>query len=270
MIVNSQHTWKLAAIDLDGTLLDEHHRIPSRNRAGIRLLQNKGVRCVIASGRMHEATVSFADELGLKEPIISYNGAMVKDPVTNEIWRHITMPASYAEEITRFCLENGYHLNYYLNSRLYIRDMNPWAKLYLDQTNSPYEILPDFESLYGTSPTKLILISSPDETNRLLPQFKEKYGDRLYITKSNPEYLEFMNPDATKASALEYLAHRLGVAREEVIAFGDGGNDLPMIQWAGMGVAMYQARAAVKEAADCIAPPETEGGLGAFIEQLFS
>ncbi len=225
---------------------------------------------MIASGRMHEATVRFADELGLKEPIISYNGAMVKDPVSNEIWRHITMPASCAEEITRFCIENGCHLNYYLDGHLYIREMSPWAKLYLDQTNSPYEILPDFESLYGSSPTKLILINSPEETNRLLSQFKEKYGDRLYITKSNPEYLEFMNPAATKASALEYLANRLGVAREEVIAFGDGGNDLPMIQWAGMGVAMYQARTAVKDAADRIAPPETEGGLGAFIEQLFS
>jgi Cof subfamily protein (haloacid dehalogenase superfamily) len=260
--------WKLAAIDLDGTLLDANHQIPERNAEAVESLKTRGVICVIASGRMHESTLTFAQELGLDTPIISYNGAMVRDPKTDEIWHHLCVSAEPASRVIKFCQVNHYHLNYYLNNRLYIAERGKWANLYINQTKSHAEEIGDLTPLIGTSPTKMILITSPEETERLQSYFQNIFGETLYITRSNPEYLEFMNPHATKAAALEMVANRLGILRQDVIAFGDGGNDKPMIEWAGMGVAMAEAKASLREVANKIAPPMAEGGLGAFIEQL--
>ena len=260
--------YKLAAIDLDGTLLGPDHLIPERNKRAIKALLERGVRCVIASGRMHESTTCFAQELDLEEPIISYNGAMVRDPITDATWHHLTVPEDPARDVIIYCRENGYHLNYYLNNHLFAATFNQWAELYVNQTHSPLEVVGDLTRFCGTRPTKMILINSPAQTDSLLPYFRERLGDELYITKSNPEYLEFMNAKADKGSALKLVADRMGVKQSEVMAFGDGGNDMPMLQWAGLGVAMGEATPVVQASADSVASCYEMGGLGAFIEGL--
>src|ERR1041385_5348116 len=112
--------YRLAAIDLDETLLGPNHLISSRNKAAVRKLVQSGVKCVIASGRMHESTTKYADDLGLAEPIISYNGSMVKHHATGEVWHHVRVPSRAASEIVQFCAGRGFHLNYYLDDRLYV------------------------------------------------------------------------------------------------------------------------------------------------------
>lgn len=262
--------YRLAAIDLDDTLLGPDHLISARNARAVRALAARGVTCVIASGRMHEATLRFGEELGLDAPVISYNGAMVKQPRTGDVWHHVRVPAGPAAEVVEFCAERGLHLNYYLNDHLYVAQRTSWAELYLKQTGSPMEVAGDLRRFAGSEPTKLILIDSPRTTDVLMERFRQRFGAALYITKTNPEYLEFMNPAASKGAALELVARRLDVPREQVIAFGDGANDLPMIRWAGLGVAMGTAREEVREAADRVAPPYDEDGLGLFIEELLA
>jgi len=261
--------YKLAAIDLDETLLGPDHRISPRNARAVRALAEWGVVCVIASGRMHEATLRFGQELGLDTPVISYNGAMVKRPSDGAVWHHVRVPADPAAEVIRYCAAHGHHLNYYLNDHLYVAERGPWAEFYVRQTGSPMEVAGDLRPLCGTEPTKMILIDTPEATDRLLEQFRARFGEALYITKTNPEYLEFMNPAASKGRALALVAERLEIQQEETIAFGDGNNDLPMIQWAGLGVAMGTAKPHVRAAADYVAPPYDEDGLAVAIERLF-
>jgi Cof subfamily protein (haloacid dehalogenase superfamily) len=260
--------YSLAAIDLDDTLLGPDHLISTRNANAIRALLEQGVTCVIASGRMHEATTRFADQLGLESPIISYNGAMVKRPHSGEVWRHVRLDAAPAAEVIAFCAEHGHHLNLYLDDHLYVAARTDWAEFYLRQTGSPMEVVGDLRRFAGSRPTKLILIDAPEVTDGLLPVFRERFGSGVYITKTNPEYLEFMNPEASKGAALEMVANRLGIARERVIAFGDGNNDIPMLKWAGRGVAMGTAKEHVRAIADDVAPPYDEDGLGIFIERM--
>lgn len=260
--------YRLAAIDLDGTLLGPDHRISPRNARAIHSLKQAGVTCVIASGRMHQATVRFAQELGIEGPIISYNGAMVREVRTREVWHHLRVPAGPAAEVIRFCAQNGYHLNYYLNDHLYVAERGPWAEFYVRQTGSPMEVIGDLLPLQGTEPTKMILIDDPSTIEELLGEFRQRFGNALYITRTNPEYLEFMNPKADKGAALELVASRLGISREETLAFGDGENDIPMIRWAGLGVAMQDASAKVRSVADAEAPPHDADGLAQFIEDL--
>ncbi len=261
--------YRLAAIDLDDTLLGQDHLISRRNARAVRAIAEAGVVCVIASGRMHEATTRFAEQLGLDAPIISYNGAMVKVPRTGEVWLHLRTPAEPADEVIRLCAKGGFHLNYYLDDHLYVAKRGPWAELYVRQTGSPMEEVGDLHRFMGSRPTKMILIDAPEVTDRLLLRFRERFGDSLYITKTNPEYLEFMNPEANKGRALALVAERLGIPQAETIAFGDGHNDLPMIRWAGLGVAMGTAKPQILKAAGYVAPPYDEDGLGLAIEEIF-
>lgn len=262
--------YALAAIDLDDTLLGPDHQVSERNALAVRALAKRGVTCIIASGRMHESTTRFAADLGLDSPIISYNGSLVKHPRTGEVWRHMRVPAGPAANVVDYCSIHGHHLNYYLNDHLYVAAHTDWAEFYLRQTGSLMEDVGDLRDLSGSEPTKMILIDSPEATDRLLVHFQRQFGDSLYVTKTNPEYLEFMNPGASKGAALELVANRLGIAREATMAFGDGNNDIPMIEWAGLGVAMGTAKAHVQAAADTIAPPFDKDGLGIFIEQLMA
>src|SRR5258706_14369233 len=123
-------------------------------------------------------------------------------------------------------------------------------------------------SCIGTEPTKMILIDTPEVTDSLLLQFREEFGPSLYITKTNPQYLEFMNPASNKGIALAHVAEKLGILQEETIAFGDGSNDLPMIMWAGLGVAMGTAKPEILAAANKVAPPFDEDGLAVMIEEI--
>ena len=261
--------YRLAAIDLDETLLGPDHRVSPLNARAVAALAGAGVTCIIASGRMHEATTRFADELRLDGPIISYHGALVKDPRTGEVWHHDPLSAAAADEVVRFCERGGKHLNYYLKDRVYVARRGEWAEFYLRQTGSPMEQVGDLSKLSGTEPTKLILIDSPEETDRLMRVFQGRFGDAVSVVRTNPEYLEFMSPRATKGTALALVAARLGIPREQVAAFGDGNNDIPMIQWAGLGVAMGSANPQVIEAADYVAPAFQEDGFGLAAADIF-
>lgn len=261
-------SYRLAAIDLDETLIAKDGSIPPRNAEAVARLRQAGVLCVIASGRMHQATLRFAEALDLMSPIISYNGAMIRDRATDEIWRHVTVPPDLASEIVRFCADNGYHLNYYLDDHLYVAEVGEWAMLYHRHTGSRMEPVGDLTRLEGTRPTKMILIDRPAEADRLYEVMSQRYGGRLYITRTNPEYLEFMAAGCDKGVALRELADRLQVPREQTLAFGDGGNDLPMIQWAGFSVAVASGKEAVRRAASWIAPPFDADGFAVAVDAI--
>jgi hypothetical protein len=261
--------FNLVAVDLDGTLADEHNRCSPVDLRAMHAVAQRGVYVVIASGRMHAATERFWHEAGLNAPILSYNGAMVKHPRDGFIWFHLTVPAAFADAIVDFCETHGYHLNYYLNDHLYVKEETPWSQLYHQRTGSVIEPVGSLTRFRGQSPTKLILIDTPETTDTLREQFLQRFGERLNIIKSNDEYLEFMHPAANKARTLQRLAYQLGVPRERVLAIGDGNNDIPMLRWAGYAVAMGNAKPAVKALAHRIAPSIEQNGLAVALVDIF-
>jgi Cof subfamily protein (haloacid dehalogenase superfamily) len=258
-------SYRIIALDLDGTLLNNANQIPAENARAILAAKARGVTIVCASGRMTDSTRRIPRRLGLDEPVISYNGAMARDSIRNGDTQlfHMPLAAEHAAAVVEYTRANNFHLNYYLDGCLYSRDdatLRRFAELYRVRTGSVHHFVPDLSAFTGKQPTKLILITDPSDPARPDPRHRDEQRDywlkccptEPVLVCTDPEYLEFMHPLANKGSALAKVAEHLGVAREEVIAVGDGHNDTAMIEWAGLGVAVANAHAEVKAAADYV------------------
>lgn len=261
---------KLIALDLDGTLVHDATHIPEANLQAVRRAMERGVTVAIATGRMHSSAETFVSRLGLEgTPLISYNGAMIRVPGATEPLLHVPIPADLAAEIVQHAVEEWYHLNYFLNDVLYVSCMDHWSWLYHRRTGNFPVLAGDLRRFAGQTPTKLLIAAQPEEVPALLAKEQALYGDRLYVTRSMPEYIEFLNPEASKGAALRWLAEHLGLQREQVMAMGDMLNDLPMIEWAGIGVAMPEAEERVRAAADFV-PQSAEEGVAEAIAKFVS
>jgi Cof subfamily protein (haloacid dehalogenase superfamily) len=261
----------LCAIDLDDTLLGPDHKLSQRNATAIKKVVEAGVVVLIASGRMYAASLPTAKELQLDAPIICYNGAMVKHPFTGETWMEESVAPAVAGDLMDYCRQAGLQLNFYWQDLLYTAAYTPWLELYHNRTGAPLEVRSDFYSfLKGIAPTKLIIVDDPERIDQLLPEMRDRYGASIYVTKSNKEYLEFLPPGANKGSALAFVADRYGVTAAETIAFGDSWNDLPMLNWAGLSVAVGNAKPEVIAAADRTVLSNAEDGVGIALEEIFN
>ncbi len=265
-------TYRLAAIDLDGTLLHSGtHAVSPGNAAAVGRALAHGAVLVLASGRQHETIAAFARSLHIPAPtpIISYNGALTRT-LGGETLSHSPVPAEAAQSIVHFCAAHGYHLNYYLDDVLYVREMTHWAQVYQERTGSVPHVVHDLTRFDGRRPTKILLIDTPEVTDALLAQFRAKFGDALYITKTEDEYLEFMDRGVSKGVALAHVAAALNVPQGECVAFGDSYNDIPMLRWAGLGVVMGSGRAEARAVAGALAPPADDDGVGVMLDRLFT
>ncbi len=269
MSLSTNLAYRLCAIDLDETLLGPEHIISEFNIRAIKAASAAGMQVVIASGRMHESTLKYALQLGLTGPIVSYNGALVKDPATGDEWLHHRVPADAAQVVMQFCQNNDLQLNFYHNGLIYSEHDTDWLQLYTHRTGSPYTICPNLlTAMQGIEPTKLLIVNTEEYTNRLVAEFKPKFANTLYVTKTTAEYLEFMPLAANKGSALSLVAEHFGIEQAECIAIGDSYNDIPMVEWAGLGLAVANAREDLKKAADRVIWSNTDDGVGRLLVEV--
>ena len=265
-------TIKLIALDLDGTVFGDDLLVTPRTRAAIGAARAQGVHVALATGRTFASTRRIAADLGTDAPLICYQGAWVRDPSTGATLLHQTVPRPIAAEVIAMARAGDWQCNLYVDDQLYVEQIKPESGIYfqLNRTTPPHPV-PDLLALLHdapTDPTKLILIRPTEaETDATLAQIAAHFGAAVYVTKSYPVFAEVINPAVDKGRALALVAAHLGVAQAETMAVGDGMNDLPMLQWAGLGVAMGQARPAVHVAADVVTAPLAEDGLAQAIER---
>lgn len=263
--------YRLAAIDLDDTLLGPDKVIGRENALAVRKLQEAGVRCVLASGRRHENMTRFHQRLNLSGPIVSCNGALVRHAETDEVLREQLMPADLAAEIVEEGDRQRVTQNYYhTDGGLYVRETTGWTDLYQQRTGSSVNVHGALEDFHGESALKIIWIDSAERVQQMYEEYSARYEGRLYITVTDPEYLEFMALGVNKAVGVATAAARYGISAAEVIAFGDGNNDVQLLEWAGLGIAMDHGRDSAKAAADHISPPgSAESSFARAVSLLF-
>lgn len=256
------------AMDLDDTLLGDDLSISVENQTAIQNALDRGVKIVLASGRMVASMHSYAVTLGLDMPLIAYNGAMVREAVSGEILYHKPVPYEIALQVIPIFQENNFHLNVYLNERLYVKEWDHWSEQYQSSAGVTPHPAGDLLGILNGPPTKMLGIGAIEAIENMRETLKQRFGAGLDFTRSKPNYLEILAPGVSKADALQFLAQKWGFDRSEVMAIGDAPNDLAMIQWAGLGVAMANAVPSVREQADVIVSDNNHHGVAEAIRKF--
>ena len=268
-------TIRLLVVDLDGTVVGDSNQINPVVKQAIAAAQARGVQVAIATGRMFRSALRFHQDLGLTLPLMTYQGALIKDPATGQLHRNLTVPQDLALQILDYLeqgdLQQQLSLHCYRDDRLYVRTLTPGSIDYAKRSNIEAIPVGDLRSLVQQGePTKILALSEDtaliDQLWRALSQAYTP--DQLYFTKSVPTFLEATHPSANKGAAVHYMAELLGLGAGNVMAIGDNFNDLEMIQYAGVGIAMGTAPDAVKAAATWVAPDVESDGVAAAIEQF--
>ena len=257
-------TYRLVALDLDGTVMERDLIIPDAVREAVGEARARGIQVTLATGRMFAATTPFASALGIDAPLICYQGALIRDPRSGAVLAHTGMPADEAAEAAALLLAADVFVIAYVEERLCIAARGPELDYYLQFHPEGAEVVvaPDLPALLrATPPTKILFIADSAVVEQELARLGIHFAQRLVVTRSHERFGEVTAPGISKGVALARLAAHLDIPREQVVAIGDQENDLPMIAWAGLGLAMGNAIPAVKETAAAILPTVREAGV---------
>jgi Cof subfamily protein (haloacid dehalogenase superfamily) len=241
-----------------------------RTRAAIAATRAAGIHFVLVTGRMFQAVRPYALEAGLDDPVVCYQGAVVAEPVSGRWLRHVPIGLELARETIAAVNEEGFGLNCYVDDELYVAEVTPEARRYADFQHLQLHAVGDLLEWLQEPPTKLVVIEDAEVLDGLKHRMLARFDGRLYISKSLPYFLEFASPDVTKAAGLDFLSEHLGFTREGTVAFGDGENDVELVEWAGYGVAVANAHERVKEAADFVCPSVDEEGVAQVLEAFLA
>ena len=226
-----------------------------------------GVHVIACTGRPFPGALPWVLKLGLTDPFVCYQGAQVRGP-DGATLLDSGVPHDAAMEVIRFCRERDLHVQAYRDDRLLVERDRPEAHQYARHAGMEINFVADLDQAMGRFTPKLVIVAAHEMVEALLPEVRERWKGMLYAATSLPDYLEITNPNADKRQALEFVSRRLGLGAADAVAVGDGRNDLPMIEWAGLGVAVEGAPPEVLAAADRVIPRPGAGGIAELVGQL--
>jgi Cof subfamily protein (haloacid dehalogenase superfamily) len=230
-----------------------------RTRDALAAARAAGLHVVLATGRMFRSVRPYLEQAELDDPVVCYQGAVVAEP-DGRFLRHEPIPLDLARETIAAVVAEGYHLNCYVGDELYVANVTPEARAYADFQHIPIHAVGDLLEWLDEPPTKLVSVGEPTALDELEVRLKARFDGRLYISKSLPYFLEFANPDVTKAAGIAFAAAHAGFSLDRTVAFGDGENDVELLEECGYAVAVQNAHERVLAAADFVCPgPEGEG-----------
>ncbi len=260
---------KAVAIDLDGTLLNSEHKISEYNKKILMELKKKGVKILIATGRIYTSLYKYKKELELDTPVICYNGAVLYNGGTDEKLFELPLEEDVVRELVHLARERNIHLNLFQEEKWYVEYTREELEIYKESSGLDYHIL-KFEEFESKNFTKLIYISDNEKLLEIEKIIEEKFGDRVYKAFSKPHFLEILHKDVSKGKGLEEALKIMKISPENVIAFGDGYNDYEMLNYAGIGVIMGNAPEKLKGKFKYIAKNNDESGVGVFLKEFLN
>jgi Cof subfamily protein (haloacid dehalogenase superfamily) len=244
----------LAAIDIDDTLLGPDGLIDVENRRAVGLLRDLGCRVMLASGRRHANMLPFCDDLGLDEYVVSCQGARVEHSSSGLVLRRACLTPDETIAVVTTGMERGHTVLLWLTDEVHAQAETPWVATYLRESGDVPVTITDLSPLARTPAEKVVWAAAPSEIAAAANEVAGRYGGPLTVMVTNDWYLEFTASGATKAVGVASVASALGIPRERVLAFGDGNNDVTLLRWAGLGVAMPHGRLAARRAAGLVGP----------------
>ncbi len=242
-------------------------QVDERDIAALDRAREAGVRVIACTGRPFPGALPWVERLHLVDPFICYQGAQVRDRSGAMLLDH-GVPHAVAVEVIGWARSLDVHVQAYRDDRLLVERYRPEARAYASHSGMELHVVPDLDAAMGPTTPKVVIVASAERVQQLLPEVRARWGDRLFAATSLPQYLEMTAQGSDKRRALEWLSKRFGTSAAEAVAVGDGGNDLPMIEWAGLGVAVEGAPEEVRAAADLVIGPPGSAGIAGLVARL--
>jgi Cof subfamily protein (haloacid dehalogenase superfamily) len=255
----------LIALDLDGTLLDADESISQRNRSAIRRALDAGVRVVLVTGRGVDLPIKLSKELGLNLPVICCHGALTKDFGANRTLTHLPLQLQYAKPMVEFAESHGLSLAIYLEELFWRLE---GSRVYMDDMTGPgWKEAKTFGDVLHSAPTFIRFLGA-ESVEAMRREFGDWPLNFHYETWGDFVECAVLSRDASKKNALARLCADFQIVPDRVLAVGDSRNDVPMLRWAGVGVAMGNALPEVKESVRYVTASNLEDGVAAAIERF--
>jgi Cof subfamily protein (haloacid dehalogenase superfamily) len=268
---------KALALDLDGTVLGPEAVLSGRTIKTINACREKGLQLIIATGRAIEAAERFRIPLGAEGPMVYFNGAIVADMPGARILSSTLLDF----EALDFCIDlarstGAYYQVFFPGTKenprqiLMAEKEGAEREMYFNHTGIRAEIGNLKEAAAGfPGCIKSMFVAGPEVQDALRPEIEKRFGDTIYMARTLKNFLEIMNCRVSKGQGLRFALECRGLRPEEVMAFGDEENDIPMFEAARFSAAPASAKDTVKARADLVTGPNTEDGVAAFLEEFF-
>ena len=270
----NQPYFRLIAFDLDGTLLPYGQPPRPRVLAAIRKAQDAGVTVTVATGRAPSTARPYAHQLGVTAPIICFQGGRVVDPNSGDTLYARTFPLALARSVLQYAealekeLNDGWAPLVYQGDEMYLQRLWLSEAEYREFFAIEWHQVDSFDRLPEKPVDKIIFVGDPKKLDALRPRLEHRFAGLVEIVRSWDLFLEVTALGVTKGNALAWLAEYLDIPRERVVAVGDADNDISMLKWAGLAIAMGHAPEEVKAVADVIAPPVEEDGAAWVVDYI--
>ena len=266
----SDQIYRMIALDVDGTIARKDYSVPPEIRNAILEAMDAGVIVSLVTGRMRRSALRYAELCGTNGPTVSYQGGIVtaSDHQTDlHVERLDDATVQSALQVMR---DWSVHINFYLDDEIWVENDTLWAHQYAQRMQIPLKRVDGLDSLAASGPTVVMAVDDPDRITELATSLRGSLGGQAAITQSLPHFCEVASLRATKAHGLERAASLHGISPEEVIAIGDGEGDIPMLEWAGLGIAIAGSGPEVLSSAQTMIPGPEENGVSKLIQTLLS
>ncbi|AUS99635.1 hydrolase [Nostoc sp. CENA543] len=274
-LTNASQEIKLLVLDIDGTISGESNTISQPVKQAIAAVQAQGIAVAIATGRMYRSALRFHQDINSTLPLMAYQGAWIQDPISQKIYQHSPVSRNIAEQLLDYfeqpALRSLLSVHFYINDQLYVRDITPETQAYAQRSGITPISVGDLRQTLATEPTKILALCDDTSVIKdLLGNLRRQYTPaELYMTTSVATFFEATNAIVNKGNAVRYLAEDvLGLQSHNVMTIGDNFNDLEMLEYAGIGVAMGNAPEDVKAIANWVAPSVELDGVATAIEKF--
>ena len=260
----------MLVLDMDDTLLDDNYTISDRNKEMLMKAQEMGVKVVLASGRPTPAMTKYAEELQLAKYgsyMISFNGAIITNLKQDSVLFEQSLTIEEIHSLYKFSKEHKVHIITYINGEIVSETNSEYIAIEQKLTGMKHNKVSCFKSAVNQSAVKCLMLEEPTYLKKVGEHLK-KLRPEMMVTLSKPFFLEIVPNGVDKATSLSILAKHLSIKQEEIIAVGNAGNDLTMIEYAGLGVWVDNVNPELRHLGDCIVASNNNHGVAEVVERF--
>jgi len=263
----TKNDYKLLALDVDGTLLNSRHQLTERVRHALQRVAQRGVRVVLVSARSPASMMGFVEQIGSPEMVVALNGALVVGP-ERELLLRLSFAESVVEQLIVLAAEFGLSVHLYSGFTWYTEQMSPIVKRQIAIVGFRPQLGP-FPPDIVSHIEKILVIGEATALGVFYDQVSRQ-GLAVAMVYSMADRIELTAPRVSKATGLAEVCRRLNIPARATIAVGDNHNDRTMIEFAGLGIAMGNAPAAVQAVAQVVIGSNDQDGVAGFVDKLFA